>query len=161
MSWNYQRSATRIKAEEVSGGTSSIILPIDTMNVSPEPFVPEGGTLQRDYDGGGWFENPTFRLILELEWDYERTDARPSIYDTLGDLVAEYMNGYRFDFYVKYDKSNDTYDSNYVCPNMLPDLQEDNGGISFVNRAREKERNITLESKSSTLTWSAVSFTYD
>lgn len=161
MSYDYQRSATRIKAVEVNNNTSDIILPVDSMTVRAEPFVPEGGTLQRNYDGGGWFESPTFRLTLELNWAYERTDARPTIFNTLQDLVAEYMNGYLYDFYVKYDKASDSYDSNYYCPRMIPDLQDDNAGIVFSERAREKERNITLESDSSTLSWSQVSFTHD
>jgi len=159
MSYNFQRSATRVKGVEVNDNTADIVLPVDTMEVMARPFVPEGGTLQRDYDENGWFEPPTFALVLEMEWAYERTDARPTVYDTLQDLIAEYMNGNAYDFFVKYE--NGSYDSNYKCPHMLPAIEEDSGGIMFNQRAREKARSITLESQSSTLLWSDVSFTYD
>jgi hypothetical protein len=155
---SYQQAASRIKAED---GNGSIILPVDTMEVMAEPFVPEDGTLQRDYDGTAWFEAPTFRLKLTLEWAFERTDKRPTVYDTLQDLTAAYMNGRILDFFVKYDRDTSSYDSDYFCPNMIPMIQDDDAGIMFQEQAREKNRKIELESQSSQLTWPEVNFTYD
>lgn len=155
---SYQQAASRIKAED---GNGSIVLPVDTMEVMAEPFVPEGGTLQRDYDGTAWFESPTFRLKMTLEWAFERTDKRPSVYDTLQDLISAYMNARILDFFVKYDRDTSSYDTDYFCPNMIPEIEDDNAGIMFQEQAREKNRKITLESESSQLSWSQVKFTYD
>jgi hypothetical protein len=44
---------------------------------------------------------------------------------------------------------------------MIPDLEEDDAGIVFNKQAREKERSIKLISKSASLTWNQVSFTFD
>jgi hypothetical protein len=137
------------------------------MNVQAEPIVPDGGTAQKDYDDYAWFESPEFRLMLEMSWDFERTDRMPSFQDTLRDLIGEYMNGNGpLDFYVKYTGSSTSYDasaydSDYYCPQMIPDLEEDDAGIVFSKQAREKERSIKLISKSASLTWNQVSFTFD
>jgi len=161
---SFQQSASYVKA---TGGSSRIDLPVTNMTVQAEPIVPDGGTAQKDYDDYAWFESPEFRLMLEMSWDFERTDRMPSFQDTLRDLIGEYMNGNGpLDFYVKYTGSSTSYDasaydSNYYCPQMIPDLEEDDAGIVFSKQAREKERSIKLISKSASLTWSQVSFTFD
>ena len=161
---SFQQSASYVKA---TGGSSRIDLPVVNMTVQAKPIVPDGGTAQQDYDDYAWFESPEFRLTLEMSWDFERTDRMPSFQDTLQDLVAEYMNGNGpLDFYVKYTGSSTSYDSSaydsdYYCPSMILDLQEDAAGIVFNEQAREKERSIRLISQSASLTWSQVSFTFD
>lgn len=179
---SFQRSASFIRVLEASTDTRSgqslsastsdtIDLPVDNMEVKAKPIVPEGGTAQMDYDDYVWFENPTFRLTLSLTWSFERTDFRPSFQDTLQDLVTRYLEGSTtpvppLDFYVKYTgppKQYDqtAYDTNYVCPKMVPDLEEDDAGLIFESRAREKERTIMFKSKSSTIPWGEAKFTFD
>jgi hypothetical protein len=161
---SFQQSASYVKA---TGGSQRIDLPVVNMEVRAEPIVPDGGTAQMDYDEYAWFEAPGFRLTLEMSWDFERTDFKPSFQDTLQDLVAEYMNGNGpLDFYVKYTGSSTNYDSgaydaDYICPSMVLDLRQDDGGLVFAQQAREKERSVMLKSQSPDLTWSQVSFVYD
>ena len=161
---SFQQSASYVKA---TGGSSRIDLPVTNMTVQAVPIVPDGGTAQEDYDDYVWFETPEFRLTLEMSWDFERTDRKPSFYNTLRDLVAEYLNGNGpLDFYVKYIGSSTSYDasaydSNYFCPNMVLDLQEDDAGLVFSEQAREKERSVMLKSQSASLAWDQVSFTFD
>jgi len=161
---SFQQSASYVKA---TGGSSRIDLPVVNMEVRAQPIVPDGGTAQEDYDDYVWFEAPEFRLMLTMSWDFERTDRMPSFQDTLQDLVAEYMNGNGpLDFYVKYTGSSTSYDasaydSQYYCPSMVLDLQEDDAGLVFSEQAREKDRSVMLKSQSASLTWSQVSFTFD
>lgn len=161
---SFQQSASYVKA---TGGSSRIDLPVVNLEVRAQPIVPDGGTAQEDYDDYVWFESPEFRLMIEMSWDFERTDRMPSFQDTLQDLVAEYMNGNGpLDFYVKYTGSSTSYDSSaydsqYYCPSMVLDLQEDDAGIVFSQQAREKERSVTLKSQSASLAWNQVSFTFD
>jgi hypothetical protein len=161
---SFQQSASYVKA---TGGSSRIDLPVVNMEVRAQPIVPDGGTAQEDYDDYVWFEAPEFRLMLTMSWDFERTDRMPSFQDTLQDLVAEYMNGNGpLDFYVKYTGSSTSYDasaydSDYYCPSMVLDLQEDDAGLVFSEQAREKDRSVMLKSQSASLTWSQVSFTFD
>jgi len=160
----YQYSASYIKA---TGGSEQIDLPVVNMEVRAEPITPEGGTAQEDYDQRIWFQEPTFRLMIELEWPYERTDFAPSFQDSLRDLIAQYMAGNGpLDFHVKYTGSTtqyepNQYDSDYICPNMIPDMSQEDAGLLFSERAREKDRSLTLKSQSSKLTWADVQFTFD
>jgi len=161
---SFQQSASYVKA---TGGSQRIDLPVVNMEVRAVPIVPDGGTAQEDYDDYVWFEAPEFRLMIEMSWDFERTDRKPSFYNTLQDLVGEYMNGNGpLDFYVKYTGSSTSYDASaydgsYFCPSMVLDLQEDDAGLVFSEQAREKERTVTLKSQSASLTWNQVSFTFD
>lgn len=161
---SYQNSASYVSA---TGGSEQIDLPVVNMEVRARPIVPDGGTAQEDYDQYVWFEAPSFRLTLTLEWGFERTDFKPSFQNTLQDLVAEYMAGNGpLDFFVKYTGPTDvyqpgSYDPDYVCPQMIPDLSEDDAGIVFSDQAREKQRSITLLSQSRSLSWNTVKFTFD
>lgn len=160
----FQQSASYVRA---TGGSNPIDLPVVNMTVRAKPIVPDGGTAQKDYDEYVWFESPEFRLVLEMSWDYERTDRMPSFQNTLQDLVGEYLSGNGpLDFYVKYVGSTTSYDpsaydNSYYCPSMVLDLQEDDAGIVFSEQAREKERTVMLKSQSASLTWNQVSFTFD
>lgn len=168
---SFQQSTSYVQAVYAGnnpGGSGQLDLPVVNMEVYAVPDNPDGGTAQEDYDGFITFEPPTFRLRLMLEWGYERTDVKPTFQNTLQDLIAEYMNGNGpLDFYVKYTGPSDSYDAtayentDYICPKMIPDLGDEDGGIVFAERAREKERSIELVSQSSDLTWSQVSFTFD
>lgn len=161
---SFQQSASYVKA---TGGSNRIDLPVVNLTVQAKPIVPDGGTAQKDYDEYVWFESPEFRLTVEMSWDFERTSRKPDFYNTLRDLVGEYMNGNGpLDFYVKYTGNSTNYDASaydgeYLCPSMVPDLQEDDAGLVFSEQAREKERSIMLKSKSASLTWNQVSFTFD
>ncbi len=171
---SFQQSASYIAAVPdgtglEDGGSSQIDLPVVSMEVRAVPDVPDGGTVQEDYDNNAWFETPTFHLEIMLEWDFERTDYTPTFQDTLRDLIDVYMQGNGpLDFYVKYtgsttsyDGSESSYDTNYFCPKMIPNIEQDNAGLVFSEQAREKERSIQLRSKSSNLTWNQVKFTFD
>jgi hypothetical protein len=156
---SFQRSATQIKAEK--GGTS-IVLPIDSLTARAVPYVPTGSTQQELYDGRVVYNPPTFAYSLELNWAFERTDFRPTKYDKLQDLVGHYVqDGTLLDFYLKYDKQTDSYDSEYVCPDMVPDITEDVAGIVFENRARTKERSISLRSNQTDFLFSDVEWLFD
>lgn len=166
---SFQQSASYVKACQPpsnagSGGTD---LPVVNMEVRAKPIIPDGGTAQEDYDQRVWFERPSFRLTLTLEWDFERTDYKPRFQNTLRDLVQEYMDGNGpLDFYVKYTGPTDTYnqgeyDGSYFCPKMIPDLNEEDAGLIFSDQAREKSRSIMLKSQRSNLLWSEVKFTFD
>lgn len=172
---SFQQSASYIAAVPDGtslGGSSQIDLPVVSMEVRAVPDVPDGGTVQEDYDNNAWFETPTFHLEIMLEWGFERTDYAPTFQDTLRDLVDVYMQGNGpADFYVKYIGSTTTYSdtaydtgpdgNDYVCPDMIPNIEQDNAGLVFSEQAREKERSIKLRSKSSNLTWNQVKFTFD
>jgi len=165
----FQQSASYIKAAQPPSNTGSggIDLPVVNMEIRAKPIVPDGGTAQEDYDQRLWFERPTFRLTLTLEWDFERTDYKPGFQHTLRDLVQEYMDGNGpLDFYVKYTGPTDTYnqseyDGSYFCPKMVPDLNEEDAGLIFSDQAREKSRSISLKSQRSNLLWDEVKFTFD
>jgi len=161
---SFEQSASYVKA---TGGSNRIDLPVVDMEVMAEPIVPDGGTAQMDYDERAWFELPNFRLKIELTYPFERTDYMPDFQNSVRDLIAEYMDGNGpLDLYVKYTGPTDQYDSSaydpdFVCPDMIPDMSEEDAGIVFSDQAREKERTVNLISKSSSLTWDKVKFTFD
>jgi len=159
---SYERSASRIKAVDPDGNEGVVILAVDTLEAMAVPYVPDGGTLQKDYDGYAWFEPPTFRYKLNLEWDYERINADNNTFQRVKDLIDTYFSvtgDSVLDFYIKYE--NGTYDGNYVLPKMIPQIEEDTAAVMFENRARQKPRSITLESQSRSYTWDDVKFLYD
>jgi len=163
----YQRYNERIKAKS-QDGTTEIILPVDDLTARPVPYVPEGGTAIKLYDDRWEYRNPTYAIRLELKWAFERTDYRANVYDKLLDLLYAYDNGEFFDFLIKYNRDTDSFTSEqqtgiapYRLPKMIPDLDEETGGIIFEQTARQKERSITLRTRETEYSLSQVSFLFD
>lgn len=160
MAW--QQSASRIKA--INPGGADIVLPVDSIRVFAEEYVADGGTIQELVTGELKFVQPTFRFAMELSYDFERTDFRPSAYDTLDDLINLYMTNATaasdgLDFYVKYDEdtgSYDTTDGDYICHGLFPDIQGDQLATEFDQRARVKSRELSLRGKSKSYTYADV-----
>lgn len=168
MSW--QASASRIKAVDPDGQAADVVLPVDSMTVYAEQYVPDGGTIQELVGGTRKFIPPTFGFIIELTYDFERTDFRPNAYDTLEDLLAVYMNTSTVEdsglnFHVRYDPDTDSYinpsGNDYICPNMFPDIQGEDMPLEFSNRARQKNRELTLRSQSRNYTYDQVRWILD
>lgn len=161
MGW--QQSASRIKAINPDGG-SDLVLPVDSIKIYAEEYVADGGTIQELVTGELKFVAPTFRFVMELSYDFERTDFRPTVYDTLDDLIDLYLTGSNaqsdgIDFHVKYDEDIDSYDisgGDYICSGMFPDIQGGSLATEFSNRARQKSRELTLRGKSKSNTYGDV-----
>jgi len=152
MAW--QANASRIKAVDPDGQVADVILPVDSIKIYAEEYVPDGGTLQELVGGDRQFVLPTFGFVIELTYDFERTDFRPSVYDTLDDLMDTYLANTNvqdsgLNFHVRYeDGSYVTTNNDYICYNMFPDVKGESLAIEFSNRSRQKNRELTLRSMS-------------
>jgi hypothetical protein len=153
MSW--QAAGTRFKASAWNDTTSystSVVLPVDTLVVEPMPYRPEGSTQQELYDGRVKYLEETYGIKMSIEYQFERTNFRPSIYDTMSDLIGLYHSYNYVDFFVQYDGSytNDSTTpgviTDYKCPKMVPDVTGDVGKIEFQDQARVKQRSLELRS---------------
>lgn len=164
-----ERSATQVKwVFPDSGGDVELELAVDSLNVTAEVYIPSGGVAQEDYDGNTFFQPPTFRLNVDLNYDYERTEGTPE-FNTVSDVVTEYISRITSDtetteypdVLVGYDEDTETYDPDLVVPNVVLDLQGDDGGFIFSNQAREKPRSLSAVTSSPRLVWDDVKWTFE
>ena len=165
----YQRFATRIKAVAQDG--SEVVLPVDTLNARPVPYVPEGSTQKELYDDRVTYRNPTWSVMVTVEYAYERTEYRPVAYDTVLDLIQLFDSGNQpVDLLIKYDDSTGSYESSgasqgavapYRVPDVVPEITEDVAGIEFENQARQKERTIEFRTADTNYTLSDIDFLFD
>jgi len=159
----WQASNTRIKGKPYSEGDTSyddaneIILPIDTLEISADPYVPEGGTVLELYDDRKTFRPPSFGYIMMLEYNFERTDYRPDVYNTIADLirVLTQTTNEKIDFFVRYNKTSGfvNEDDNpgsfaeYKLVDMIPEITPETAQKIFAQQAREKPREIEFQSQ--------------
>lgn len=155
MGW--QQTTDRVKATD---GSVDIILPVDTITIEPVVYLPEEGTVRELYDHRKKYQNPSYGYHLTLEYAYERTDYRSDQFHTLKDLIAEYDSGKVLDFFVKHDGGGN-YDSNYKCPQMIPDITQDVANIMFEQRSRKKSRSLELFSTNNDKTFSQINWIFD
>lgn len=168
MSW--QAAGTRFKASGWNEGGSygnSVVLPVETLVVEPMPYRPEGSTQQELYDGRVKYLRETYGIKMTIEYQFERTQFRPSIYNTMSDLVGLYHNYDFVDFFVQYDGSytNDLTSpgviADYKCPKMVPDITGDVGKIEFQDQARVKQRSLELRSAFSDKSFTQIDWILD
>lgn len=168
MSW--QAAGTRFKASGWNEGGSygnSVVLPVETLVVEPMPYRPEGSTQQELYDGRVKYLRETYGIKMTIEYQFERTQFRPSIYNTMSDLVGLYHNYDFVDFFVQYDGSytNDSTSpgviADYKCPKMVPDITGDVGKIEFQDQARVKQRSLELRSAFSDKSFTQINWILD
>lgn len=169
MSW--QAAGTRFKASawnEGGGYGQSVVLPVETLVVAPVPYRPEGSTQQELYDGRMKYLREMYGIKMNIEYQFERTDFRPSIYDTMADLISLYHNYQYVDFFVQY--KNGSYTSSggspgvvapYKCPKMIPNVTENVGKIEFQDQSRRKRRSLELRSAFTDKTFAEVNWLLD
>lgn len=176
MSW--QAAGTRFKASGWNqGGTysSSVVLPVETLVVEPLPYRPEGSTQQELYDGRVKYLRETYGIKMKIEYQFERTQFRPSIYNTMSDLIGLYHDYDFVDFFVQYPSDNGEYTNGpnsttptspgaiaeYKCPKMVPDITGDVGKIEFQDQARVKKRSLELRSAFSDKSFTQINWILD
>jgi hypothetical protein len=160
---NWQQFQTQIKAVEVgSSGEPDHVLPIDTLEVKPTIYTPEGGTIRDLYDDRRVFDSPTFGFEITMEYAYDRADFRPQSFSTIDALLASYMAGAEYNVYVRYSEQNDAYitqkDGNaaYICYDMIPDITDSWGKVMFESQARQRPREIRLVSAKQNYTFPQI-----
>jgi len=166
----WQAAGTRFKASGWNAGgtySSSVVLPVETLVVEPMPYRPEGSTQQELYDGRVKYLQETYGIEMTIEYQFERTQFRPSIYNTMSDLIGLYHNYDFVDFFVQYDGSytNDSTSpgviADYKCPKMVPDITGDVGKIEFQDQARVKQRSLELRSAFSDKSFTQINWILD
>jgi len=166
----WQAAGTRFKASGWNEGGlygNSVVLPVETLVVEPMPYRPEGSTQQELYDGRVKYLQETYGIEMTIEYQFERTQFRPSIYNTMSDLIGLYHSYDFVDFFVQYDGSytNDSTSpgviADYKCPKMVPDITGDVGKIEFQDQARVKQRSLELRSAFSDKSFTQINWILD
>lgn len=169
MSW--QAAGTRFKASGWNEGGSygnSVVLPVETLVVEPMPYRPEGSTQQELYDGRVKYLQETYGIEMTIEYQFERTQFRPSIYNTMSDLIGLYHSYDFVDYFIQYQNGSYTNDTtspgviaDYKCPKMVPDITGDVGKIEFQDQARVKQRSLELRSTFSDKSFTQINWILD
>jgi hypothetical protein len=169
----WSRYNTRIKARGYNDGgayQTSVVLPVDTLEVRAEPYVPEGGTVLELYDDRRKYRVESYGYIINLEYDYERTDYRSSQFDYLHELVGILHVYDWMDIFVNYDDTNGTFanstagagqQADYKCLKMIPDVTEDMAPSVFQKQAAEKPRQLELLSHQRSYSKSTVEWIFE
>lgn len=145
---DFKRFNTHVRVGPSSGG---VVLPVSTLDVRPEPWTGEGGTVTELFDGRRRLNTTTWGYRVELSWD-ELRSKQADLQTAINYLLAN--NG--ADLYLETTNDGTAFDATKVLPAMIPDLKGDELRAYFDRRARKRPGSLILVSTSQQLplyTW--------